>query len=182
MSRLKPKLIILSDIWGIVTDSWIEGYRDFLEPYFQIQLLDVRLLGGIDLSVSQIDLLHDQFITKGIAKAVNELRTMDTEYVLAFSIGGTIAWKAVLQGLQLRNLYAVSSTRLRKEQGPLNCDVSLFYGGLDANMPNSHWQKKFVNQRIEYPGERHEFYRKHHYAELITQYIIRKLLMSKNIS
>ena len=35
--------------------------------------------------------------------------------ILAFSVGGTIAWKAALKGLKVSDLVAVSSNRLRYE-------------------------------------------------------------------
>jgi len=62
--------------------------------------------------------------------------------VLAFSIGGTITWKAALKGLRVKSMYAVSATRLRYELNKPTCDINLIYGEEDFFKPSIGWFEK----------------------------------------
>ncbi len=137
----KDQLIILSDLWGKQKSDWIHTYRDILAPYFEISYYDCCVLGKINtLPYTEKD-LHQQFINGGIATAVTALLALEKEPidVLSFSIGGTIAWKAALAGLEFKNLYAVSATRLRYETQKPKGNISLFYGEKDEFAPDKTW-------------------------------------------
>ncbi|MEL6944601.1 MAG: alpha/beta hydrolase, partial [Bacteroidota bacterium] len=67
--------------------------------------------------------------------------------ILAFSIGGTIAWKAALKGLKIKSLWAFSATRLRYEVERPNIPIQLFFGQKDEYRPSSNW---FDRREIEY--------------------------------
>lgn len=137
----KPKLLILSDLFGGKNPEWINYYRKALNSKFEIQYYDVLELVNIDASnLTEAD-IHKQFLNGGIDKAVETLLRQETDKVLilGFSIGGTIAWKTSLKGLKTTYLFAVSSTRLRYETEVPNCKIKLYFGDLDSNKPNSNW-------------------------------------------
>lgn len=156
----KERLIILSDIFGGKKPEWIEKYTQRLKNIFDIQYYDVRKLGEIDESNASELTIYDQFINGGIDKAVANLLVHETSEVavLGFSIGGTIAWKAILKGLKVSVLICVSSTRLRYETEVPMCKIKLFYGELDLNKPNSKW---FLDLKITnhiFKNQDHQFY------------------------
>ena len=45
---MKPKLIILSDLWGKEKSNWVSDYVELLKNKFEIQYYDCCDLGGID--------------------------------------------------------------------------------------------------------------------------------------
>ena len=62
-----------------------------------------------------------------------------TAVILAFSMGGSIAWEAGLKGMDIGRLYAVSSTRLRLQTEKPACQLQLFYGSDDPFQPDASW-------------------------------------------
>lgn len=105
--------------------------------------------------------LHKQFLNGGINNAVDELLKLENKEVniLAFSIGGTIAWKAALKGLKINTLYAVSSTRLRYEAKRPNCIIKVIFGEKDEFKPESTWFKKFNLEAENVKNGLHEIYK-----------------------
>ena len=91
---------------------------------------------------------------------------------MGFSIGGTIAWKASLKGLNVYQLITVSSTRLRFETEIPNCQIKLYFGGKDLNMPDLEWfmDLKISNQFFE--NEDHQLYLKGNNALVICNDIL----------
>ena len=156
----KPKLLILSDLFGGENPEWIKRYKDSLESKFEIQYYDVLELANITASDSiEID-IHNQFINGGIDKAVDNLLALEKGKVavLGFSIGGTIAWKAALRGLKVSYLIAVSSTRLRFETEIPNCKIKLYFGDKDLNAPNLQW---FIDLKVSshfFKNQDHQLY------------------------
>jgi len=163
----KPRLLLLSDLFG-GNPEWIQNYIEILEIKFDVQYYDVLKLAQIDSSSDERE-IHNQFLNGGIEKAVNSLLDFEKEKVaiLGFSIGGTIAWKASLRGLQITQLVAVSSTRLRFETEIPSCKVKLYYGEKDLNKPNMQWflDLKISNEIIE--NQDHILYQEKDYAFLI---------------
>lgn len=141
---MKPILIILSDISGIHPSNWIQNYVAALSSNYDIRLYDSCEIGKIDTNSINVDIRHLQFINGGIDVAVKKLIELEKNEIdiLAFSIGGTIAWKAALAGLKVKNLYAVSATRLRLETAKPDCKINLFYGEKDDFKPALTWFKK----------------------------------------
>lgn len=167
---MKPRLLILSDLFGGKNPDWIKYYIDELKSEFDIQYYDVRELANISLECITESDLHNQFLNGGIEKAVENLLKIEKEetVILGFSIGGVIGWKAALKGLQVSHLIAVSSTRLRFETEVPNCKIKLYFGDKDLNAPNLNWfvDLKIPNQFFE--SESHQLYLPKKHASLIT--------------
>jgi hypothetical protein len=157
---MKPRLIILSDLWGKEKSEWVSNYVELLKEKFEIQYYDCCELGAIDKTNYIEENLHSQFVNGGIEKAVeNLLKTEKNQIdVLAFSIGGTIAWKATLKGLNVRKLFAVSSTRLRYENEIPNGIIKLYYGENDSNKPSDDWFGKYSIDFEIVKNKEHDFY------------------------
>ncbi len=148
---MKPRLIILSDLWEFSGSEWVHDYVNILESTFEIQTYDCCSLAEIDRSNLTESTIHNQFINGGVKNAVKKILEIETDKVsvLGFSVGGTIAWKAVLKGLNADKLYAVSSTRLRYETQKPNCLAKLYYGEHDRFRPNSNWFTKVLIKEKE---------------------------------
>lgn len=173
-TEIKPRFLLLSDIWGATNCEWIQHYTAILDPHFDIQFYDVCKLAEIDSKSLVIENRHKQFLEGGIGRAANNLLAKETAVfaVLGFSIGGLIAWKAVSSGLQCSALFAISSTRLRYESVKPGVKLKLFYGSLDAFMPDSTWFEQMELKPFLYQNELHEMYRKKEIAAEIAAEII----------
>ncbi|WP_196888456.1 alpha/beta hydrolase [Aureivirga sp. CE67] len=157
----KEKLIILSDLWGKKKSEWIREYFDVLNKDYSIKFYDCCELGEIDTSDYREEKLHKQFIRGGIEKAVENLLLLEKEKIniLAFSIGGTIAWKFGLKGGKINNLTCLSSTRLRKEEFRPKGNIFLYYGEKDNFQPSKEWLEIMSLKYQIVQTEKHEFYR-----------------------
>lgn len=153
----------------------LAGYVELLKDKFEIQYYDCCDLGGIDKANYTEENLHSQFVNGGIEKAVeNLLKTEKNKIdVLAFSIGGTIAWKATLKGLNVRKLFAVSSTRLRYENEIPNGIIKLYYGENDSNTPNDDWFEKYSIDFEIIKNKEHSFYNEKDFAASICNEILK---------
>jgi hypothetical protein len=172
---MKPRLIILSDLWGKEKSDWVSDYVELLKDNFEIQYYDCCELGEIDKTNYTEGNLHSQFVTGGIEKAVENLLKAEKNQVdiLAFSVGGTIAWKAALEGLNVQNLFAVSSTRLRYENEIPNGGIKLYFGENDSNKPSENWfEKHSINFEI-IKNKEHDFYTGKEFATLICSEILK---------
>ncbi|MEH0158505.1 hypothetical protein V6R21_30915 [Limibacter armeniacum] len=139
------RLIILSDLWGKEKAEWTQLYTSVLDNTFDIQYYDCCELGNVNKADYTEASLHQQFVNGGVEKAVQSLLAKETgpTYVLAFSIGGTIAWKAALLGLNILSLFAVSATRLRYEKDSPPTNINLYYGDEDPYKPEQAWSNQF---------------------------------------
>jgi hypothetical protein len=172
---MKPRLIILSDLWGKEKSDWVSGYVELMKNKFEIRYYDCCELGAIDKTNYTEENLHSQFVNGGIEKAVQYLLKTEKNQIdiLAFSIGGTIAWKAILKGLNVRNLFAVSSTRLRYENEIPNGTIKLYYGENDINKPSENWfEKHSINFEIV-KNKEHDFYTEKDFAASIYKEILK---------
>jgi len=158
---MKKRLILLSDLWGKSISNWENSYIKKLNNRFEIQYYDCCKLGNIDTTTYEEKALHHQFINGGIDAAVNKLLVLENEKIdiLAFSIGGTIAWKAALKGLVVGNLITLSATRLRYEIEKPICDLQLIYGENDIFKPNENWFKNMNISPVIIPNKTHDFYK-----------------------
>jgi len=138
---MKKRLLILSDLCGYLKDDWVDCYFNSLESDFDITYYDCCALGGVDTTNYEKEELHEQFINHGINTAVRKIIALEPDEidVLAFSIGGTIAWKAALKGLKINKMFAVSATRLRYELNKPVCEINLIYGEQDSFKPSKEW-------------------------------------------
>jgi pimeloyl-ACP methyl ester carboxylesterase len=171
----KSRLVILSDLNGKNGADWLGKYVETLSPFFDVKWYDCQELGAIDKTIeSQI---HTQFIEKGIDIAVDKLGVLESNLttILAFSIGGTIAWKAILKGLKVERLIAVSATRLRYETQVPACEMKLYFGEEDDFKPNLDW---FEQMNLDYnciKKGKHECYKSEETAQLLAKFIVGKI-------
>ncbi len=170
---MKPRLIILSDIWGIEKSDWIITYVKILETEFDIQYYDSCELGKVNKKIYEESNIHSQFLERGISIATDRLLELEKEKIniLAFSIGGTIAWKAALKGLSIDKFYAISSTRLRYETTKPKGYVKLFFGEYDTFKPTTNWLEQL---RVDYEisiEKNHQMYTDENYAVKVSKEI-----------
>jgi hypothetical protein len=178
---MKPRLLILSDLWGFEASEWLELYRKNLQEYFEIKIYDCCDLGNIDKLACTENALHKQFVTGGIEIAKNKLIKLEPRKVsiLGFSIGGLIAWKAGLEGLSIEQFYAVSSTRLRYENQKPNCAIKLYFAELDLYKPE---EVQLQNMKLVYEiiaDETHQMYSETNFIQKISNEIIQNIKNSK---
>lgn len=70
---VKPRLLILSDLFGGNNPEWVKTYSEKLESKFEIQYYDVLELANIKShNFSESD-IHNQFLNGGIDNAVESL-------------------------------------------------------------------------------------------------------------
>jgi len=171
------RVVILSDLWGKEKSNWVMYYIELLKDKLDVQYYDCCDLGGIDKTIYTEENLHSQFINGGIEKAVaNLLKTeMNQIDVLAFSIGGTIAWKAALRGLDIRRLFAVSSTRLRYENEIPKSILKLYFAENDNYKPTNDWFEKHSIDIEIIKNKEHDFYTDIDCATLICEEILKKI-------
>lgn len=157
---MAERLVVLSDMWGAKKALWITSYLGYLQQHYDIVFYDCQQLGNIDLTVNSEENVHNAFVNGGIDTAVAHLVKKETEasHYLAFSTGGTIAWKAALEGLPMKSLYAISATRLRKEINAPDCDTKLVYGSTDNYKPSEAWEKSMNIVVEKIPNFGHELY------------------------
>lgn len=170
-----PRLIILSDIFGQENLTWLDSYVNALKSKFEIQFYDCTELARITIASPEEKFIHQQFVYDGMEKAVERLLLSEKSrvYVLGFSIGGTIAWRAGLRGLNILSLTAISSARLRIEHEKPTTNISLYYGENDANKPAEHWFNKLSIRPTILKNKGHSFYRDIAFAKTITDSILR---------
>lgn len=173
---IKPRLLILSDLFGGENPEWISYYKVILESKFDIKYYDVLKLAQIDSLENETE-IHNQFLNGGIDKAIYNLLNNEKEEiaVLGFSIGGTIAWKAALQGLNVNRLFTVSSTRLRFEKKLPNCKIRLYFGENDSNKPQLDLFSDFEIPNLIFKNKGHNLYLEKEYAGKICNEILKVL-------
>ncbi|TAI46983.1 hypothetical protein [Flagellimonas allohymeniacidonis] len=157
---MAEKLVVLSDMWGVKKGLWITSYFGYLQQYFNIVFYDCQQLGNVDVRVSTEDNIHKAFVEGGMDTAVAHLLKKEAEacHYLAFSTGGTIAYKAALKGLPMKSLTAVSPTRVRFEERKPNVAMRLIFGECDEFKPKMDWASKVGAKMEIVPGFGHELY------------------------
>ena len=157
---MAEKLVVISDMWGVKKGMWITSYFGYLQQYFDIVFYDAQQLGNVDVTVSTEENIHKAFVEGGIDTAVAHLLKKETEpcHYLAFSTGGTIAWKAALSGLPMKSLTAVSPTRIRLENESPSIPMRLIFGECDKFKPGLKWANQ-VGAKLEIvTGFGHDLY------------------------
>jgi pimeloyl-ACP methyl ester carboxylesterase len=159
---MKETLYILTDLWGISKASYIERIVSELAEKYNCKVFDSIELGSVDKRVYTKESLHRQFLEGGVDRAVERLlKSLDQPVrILAFSIGGLIAWKAAQRSANVKEIICFSSTRLRKEEIKPGCMISLYYGAEDPYSPKQEWLDKHDLRIVSIVDETHEFYRK----------------------
>ena len=169
----KQRLLILSDLWGSKKSDWLSYYTNILRKKFEIQYYDCCTLGELNTSTYTEEALHQQFINGGIELAVQNLLDTETEtvHILAFSIGGTIAWKSMLKGLKVASLHAVSATRLRYETNKPDGNIQLYFGENDTYAPNTKWFGKINSTATIKNKKGHDLYTEPKFARELSTLI-----------
>lgn len=157
---MAEKLVVLSDMWGVKRGLWITSYFGYLQQYYDIAFYDCQQLGNIDVTVSTEKNIHDAFVEGGIDSAVSHLLKKETEasHYLAFSTGGTIAWKAAIKGLPMKSLTAISPTRIRFDDESPKVPLNLIFGERDEFRPGSKWAQKVNVDMNIVPNFGHQLY------------------------
>jgi pimeloyl-ACP methyl ester carboxylesterase len=99
--------------------------------------------------------------------------------ILAFSIGGTIAWKAILKGLKVERLFAVSSTRLRYETEVPDCEIKLYFGEKDNWKPDEYWFEKHQITPEIIKNKSHQMYLEKDFIHLICDAIFKSKILNR---
>jgi len=174
---MAEKLLVLSDMWGVKKGLWITSYFGYLQQYYDIEFYDCQQLAGVDEVVGSKENLHKAFVEGGIDTAVNHLlkKVEDDTHVLAFSTGGTIAWKAALRGMPAKSLTLVSATRIRMESEKPNCDIDLLYGGNDSFAPTKEWATKLGLKLNVAPNFGHELYSDEKIIDEVSMNLLNKV-------
>ncbi|NKI30567.1 alpha/beta hydrolase [Croceivirga thetidis] len=154
------KLLVLSDMWGVKKGLWITSYFGYLQQSYEIDFFDCQQLAHVNELVGNKENLHKAFVEGGIDTAVAHLlkKINEPTDVLAFSTGGTIAYKAALQGLPVKSMTLVSATRIRLESERPECEVNLIYGGNDKYAPSDEWANNLGLEKTIIPNFGHELY------------------------
>lgn len=157
---MAERLVVLSDMWGVKKGLWITSYLGYLQQYYNIVFYDIQQLSNIDLTIQSKENLHAAFVENGIDTAVAHLlkKEKTASHYLAFSTGGTIAWRAALKGLPMKSLYTASATRIRMENLKPDCPTTLLFGGNDSYKPNDEWVEKLDAELEVIPNFGHECY------------------------
>ncbi|MBL6447712.1 hypothetical protein JMN32_15445 [Fulvivirga sp. 29W222] len=173
---MAKRLIILSDLWGKERSGWVNNYIRYLKEGFEVQYYDCCELGGVDKSIYAEEVLHRQFVNGGVGRAVEQLLTLEKGKVsiLAFSVGGTIAWKFALESDRVESLYCVSSTRLRYETIRPEGKIELYFGQNDPFIPQKRWLDKINVVYSILPDKDHQFYAEAEFSEHLSRHILNK--------
>jgi pimeloyl-ACP methyl ester carboxylesterase len=170
----KPKLIVLSDIFGEEKSGWKRFYLRSLENHYEVVYYDCCVLGNISKYNVAEKTVHEQYLSTGVDTAVRKLLELEKEpvHVLAFSIGGVIGWRAALAGLPVTHFYAVSSTRLRHESEKPDCPIALLFAENDYFVPERDWFKKLDLEYRVLEFKDHNMYMKPDCARRVTAELI----------
>lgn len=157
---MAEKLVVVSDMWGAKKGLWIASYFGYLQQYYDIVFYDCQQLGNIDVPVCTDENIHKAFVEGGIDTAVAHLLKKESEpaHYLAFSTGGTIAYKAALRGLPMKSLTAISATRIRLETDKPDTSLNLVYGECDEFKPTLAWARKVGTDLNVVPNFGHQLY------------------------
>src|SRR5690606_11774635 len=178
------RLVILSDMWGSRKGLWITSYLGYLQQYYDITFYDCQHLANINLAIDSAENINKEFIDGGIDTAVAHLLTRETEpsNYLAFSTGGTIAWKAALRGLPMKSLYAISSTRLRLENEKPIDDIKLLYGENDEFKPGLEWMSAMEVRAEKVANFGHNLYTDEKIISKVCKDLLNKIMQEQFVA
>lgn len=170
---MKKRLVILTDLFGLQNADWLYAYSLYLQDRYQVQVYDTQELAELPSSLIKEKEVHDYFVEQGIEKAVENLLKQEKESfsILAFSIGGTIAWKASLQSSLIEKMTLVSSTRIRFEANSPTIPFTLYFGEQDSFRPSQEWVEKQdkSNKTAIIPSQKHTMYQLPEIAKTILE-------------
>jgi hypothetical protein len=178
---MKPRLIILSDLWGRKKAQWTNLYIQELQEIFDIKYYDCSELAEIDTSIYTEDKIHAQFVNGGIELASQNLVLLEPKkvFILAFSVGGTIGWKAGVKGLKFHFFHAVSANRLRHQATRLSENIHLYFGAEDPYKPTQKWFDKIKPNYTIIKNQGHTIYINPEFISCICKSILHDLTKVK---
>lgn len=178
---MKPRLLLLSDLWGWENSSYLPYYLYQLQPHFEVIAYDSCLLANLPASAQTEEQRHQHFVSGGIQRAAERLCQLEKEKVqlLTFSVGGSIAWQAALNGLMASRLYAVSATRLRHEVRRPDCSIRLYYGAEDPFQPPPNWFQELKLLHTRQEGHGHRLYTHRQFCQQLCKELIRDHRLSQ---
>ena len=138
---MAERLVVLSDIWGAKKGMWITSYLGYLQQYFDIVYYDSQQLADIDIVNYSPEEVIEALEQGGLDTAIAQLRIKESEpsHYLTFCCGGLIAWKAALNELPMKSLYAISPLNIHFETERPNIPVTLLYGEYQKDRPSQEW-------------------------------------------
>ncbi|SHJ78566.1 hypothetical protein SAMN04487911_13710 [Arenibacter nanhaiticus] len=175
------KLVVLSDMWGAKRGLWITSYLGYLQQYYNITYYNSQQLANLKLTIETAENISNEFENGGIDTAVAHLLKKENEpsHFLTFGIGGTIAWKAQLEGLPMESLFIISSNRMRQETALPKTSVKLVYGEKDQFTPSREWAKNLgVNLEVV-PNFGHELYSDEKVIGKVCQDLLAQLVVKQ---
>lgn len=173
------RLVVLSDMWGPKKGMWITSYLAYLQQYYDIEYYDIQQLANVNLLKQTEKNIHSAFVEGGIDTAVSHLLKKETKpaHYLAFSMGGSIAWKANLKGLPMKSLYAVSATRIRKEVERVDVDVKMLFGSKDLYRPSVKWSETIGVDLEVVDNYGHEMYSDSEIIKKVSLDLLKKVMV-----
>jgi len=156
---MKERLLIVSDMFG-GQPSWLQDYITHFEKDYSVSHFDSKKQAGIPNNIQTPEEIHQRFILGGLAHGVQQLlKTQQSPtQILAFSMGGTLVWKALLQGLPCTRLCCISATRLRYETQRSDCPIRLIYGKEDTHRQSTTWFDQMGIDPTIIPNQGHTLY------------------------
>lgn len=135
------EIVVVSDMWGEVKSQWFSLFLELVPANISLRYFDSSKLGNVNLEQNDEEQIHNQFVEFGIENAVNTLlaNNLESKIFIGCSVGGVIAWRAALRGLNVDKLITISSTRLRYETHKPDCEVINYFGQSDVYRPKADW-------------------------------------------
>ncbi len=171
----QKRLLLISDLWGWRSSSILSKYLEVLSKDYSIVVCDSCAMAGIDSSGASEQEIHQQFVNGGIEKASHYLlenHREETIDILAFSVGATIAWKAMLVGLKVDRFFGVSGTRLRYEIEKPNARIELLFGDRDRFKPAKEWFTGLEIRQQLIKGAGHDLYEKEQWLGDVFEWLL----------
>lgn len=175
---MAERLVILSDMWGSKKGLWITSYLGYLQQYFDIVFYDCQQLANIDITINTAAYIQNEFENGGTEIAVKHLlrRENIASHYLAFGIGGCIAYKAAMQDLPVKSIYAVSANNLILEKNQLKCASKMLFGQYDEMKPSMEWAEKIGVKMEIIPSFGHELYTDEKIIRKVCQELLGKVI------
>lgn len=171
---MKPRIAIISDLWGFNNDPYVNIYIEKLYNHFDVDLIDAQILGDIRASQQEQE-IHSQFVESGIQLATDRLAKANIHFdlLIGLSVGGTIGWKAIANGANIDSLITISATRIRKEDKPLTQPVEIYFGELEEHGPSEEWFNSMglIPNIIQNKG--HHIYKDESFISEICEHLIK---------
>ena len=174
----KPRLVIISDLWGTSKTDWKSLYIEPLQKFFELRFYNAIDLAEIQVEEYRENILHQLFVNGGMDTAVERLLELEMKpvHIMGFSVGGTIAWRYSLRSKNILSLYCLSSTRLRKETSKPTTLIHLSFGELDSYKPDPGWADKLGLELTIVGNQDHEFYSKKEFSTEFNKRLLQSIL------